>query len=113
MTIYAEAQSSYSSDEAISSAIDDALQQAYQDYPLLHYAEVGQGNAASDQYILSLKHVVHTPNTHIGYFVKNKQITLFSCLDNLLKGAASQAIENINAMYQLPLQTGLLPIRGV
>lgn len=113
MSIYAEAKTSFSSDETISMAIQDALQSAYHDYPLINYAEVGQANTAYDHFILSLKHVVQTPNTHIGYFVKDAQIILFSCIDNLLKGAASQAIENINAIYHLPLQTGLLPIRGV
>ncbi|MBA3535839.1 MAG: N-acetyl-gamma-glutamyl-phosphate reductase [Tatlockia sp.] len=105
MTIYTEAQASFATDEAISAAIEDAYQAAYHDYPLVIYKEIGKSD---DQYILSLKNVVHTSNSHIGYFVKEGQITIFSSIDNLLKGAASQAIENINAFYQLPLQTGLL-----
>lgn len=113
MTIYAQANASFSSDEAIADAINDALQTAYQDYPLLTYQEVGKTTPNEDEFILSLKSVVQTPNTHIGYFVKEGLITLFSSIDNLLKGAASQAIENINAIYQLPVQTGLLPVKGV
>ena len=112
MSIYAEADSSYTSDAAISLALKEAFTTAYKDYPLINYQEVGQGNPAEDQFILALKNVVHTANTHIGYFVKEGQVTLFSSIDNLLKGAASQAIENINAIYNLPLHTGLLPVKG-
>ena len=111
MTIYVEADSSFSSDDAISTAIYAAMQTDYQNYPLLHFQELGKASSYQDHFILSLKNVVQTPNTHIGYFVKDGQITLFSCIDNLLKGAASQAIENINAIYNLPLQTGLLAVK--
>jgi N-acetyl-gamma-glutamyl-phosphate reductase len=110
MTIYTEAKSHLSSDKAIAQAVQEALQTAYGDYSLIHFEEVGAGSPTKDHFILSLKNVVQTPNTHIGYFIKNGQITLFSCIDNLLKGAASQAIENINAIYNLPLHTGLLPV---
>ena len=110
MTIYAQANSHLLSDEAIAKAVQEAFQTAYSNYPLINFDEVGKNSPTKDQFILSLKNVVQTPNTHIGYFVKEGQITLFSCIDNLLKGAASQAIENINAMYHLPLQTGLLPV---
>lgn len=108
MSIYAEATVDFASDEAIAAAVKSALQKAYQDYPLIHYEEVNQED---NQFILSLKNVVGTANTHLAYFINEGQITLFSCIDNLLKGAASQAIENINALYHLPLATGLLPVK--
>jgi N-acetyl-gamma-glutamyl-phosphate reductase len=111
MSIYVNASSHYSSDEAISKAMQEAFQTAYQNYPFIDIHELGTESPMRDQFILSLKNVVHTPNTHIGYVVKDGQITLFSCIDNLLKGAASQAIENINAIFHLPLQTGLMPVR--
>lgn len=111
MSIYTELNSGFSSDSAISTAINNAFVNAYHDYPLLHFSEIGNDNSINDRFILSLKNVIQTPNTHLGYYVKHGQITLYSCIDNLLKGAASQAIENINAIYQLPLQTGLLPTR--
>jgi N-acetyl-gamma-glutamyl-phosphate reductase len=110
MTIYTESAAHFSSDEAIVDAVQKALQTAYKHYPLIHFGEVGAYSPIKDQFILSLKNVVHTPNTHLGFFVNDKQITLFSCIDNLLKGAATQAIENINAIYQFPIQTGLLPV---
>ncbi|WP_419418441.1 N-acetyl-gamma-glutamyl-phosphate reductase [Legionella sp. D16C41] len=109
MTIYAEAQAGLS-DAEIAKAIYNAYHQAYQGYPLVYYQELGQ-EAALDNFILALNQVVDTPNCHIGYFVSSGQITLFACLDNLLKGAASQAVENLNAVYGLPLQTGLLSLQ--
>jgi len=106
MTIYLEAVSS-SSDEAILAAIKEAYLVAYKDYPLVLFQEIGKNNS----FLLSLKNVVQTPQTHIGFVVQEGQITLFSCIDNLLKGAASQAIENINAIYQLPPHTGLFDFK--
>ncbi len=38
-----------------------------------------------------------------------RRVTLVSVIDNLRKGAASQAIENLNLMFGLPSTTGLLP----
>jgi N-acetyl-gamma-glutamyl-phosphate reductase common form len=46
-----------------------------------------------------VKQVVDTPNCLIGGFKVSedgKRATIVSCLDNLLKGAASQALQNIN-----------------
>ena len=108
MSIYANAAKSFSSDEDISAAIEEAYSIAYEDYPLAKIAKINAGNPEHDAYILSLKSVVGTPYVHIAYFVDNGKIFVFSSIDNLLKGAASQAIENINALYQLPLATGLL-----
>lgn len=55
----------------------------------------------------SLKKVVGTAETHIYFKVVGDKLYLFSCLDNLLKGAASQAVENMNLVYHLPVTTGL------
>jgi N-acetyl-gamma-glutamyl-phosphate reductase len=106
MTIYLKAHSSFTSDEEIKNAIFNTFHNAYKEYPLVRYKEVGNDQDA-DKKILALHSVTHTPYCHIGFFVKNGQIILFSSIDNLLKGAASQAIENLNALYRLPLQTGL------
>jgi N-acetyl-gamma-glutamyl-phosphate reductase len=111
MTIYAEAESSEHGDDYLAQEINKAYMNAYAYYPLVNFKEIAKGAGIDDQSILSLKNVVQTPYCHIGYFVKDGQITIFSCIDNLLKGAASQAIENINAMYQLPLETGLLVVK--
>lgn len=37
-----------------------------------------------------------------------KQIAIFSAIDNLVKGAAGQAVQNMNLMFNLPETTGLM-----
>ncbi|HEU5459621.1 MAG TPA: N-acetyl-gamma-glutamyl-phosphate reductase, partial [Pyrinomonadaceae bacterium] len=44
----------------------------------------------------------------IGFAVRGKQIVVFSAIDNLVKGAAGQAIQNMNLMFGLEEKTGLL-----
>ncbi len=49
----------------------------------------------------------------IGYKfdVKCGRIIIVSCIDNLIKGASGQAIQNMNVMFGLPEDTGL-PVLG-
>jgi N-acetyl-gamma-glutamyl-phosphate reductase len=44
----------------------------------------------------------------IGLAARGKQIVVFSALDNLVKGAAGQAVQNMNLMFGLEEKTGLL-----
>ena len=44
----------------------------------------------------------------LGFAVRGKQIVVFSALDNLVKGAAGQAVQNMNLMFGLDEKTGLL-----
>lgn len=54
-------------------------------------------------------HVVRTPRAVIGTTaVDARTLVVTSALDNLLKGAASQAIQNANRLLGLPETTGLL-----
>lgn len=57
-----------------------------------------------------IQHVVRTPFCDIGFYLApdRQRVILVSCLDNLLKGAASQAIENMNLMAGWPQAEGLL-----
>ncbi len=58
-----------------------------------------------------LSAVANTPNAQIGGFKLSedgKRLVLVSVLDNLLKGAASQAIQNINLTFGLPETMGLV-----
>ena len=53
--------------------------------------------------------VLHTNNCEISVCetrIKNKYI-IFSAIDNLIKGAAGQAIQNMNILYKLPEHLGL------
>ena len=44
----------------------------------------------------------------LGFAVRGKQIVVFSAIDNLVKGAAGQAIQNMNLMFGLDEKTGLM-----
>jgi N-acetyl-gamma-glutamyl-phosphate/LysW-gamma-L-alpha-aminoadipyl-6-phosphate reductase len=44
----------------------------------------------------------------IGFASRGKQIVVFSALDNLVKGAAGQAVQNMNLMFGLDEKTGLV-----
>lgn len=57
--------------------------------------------------LAALKHVIHTPFTHISYELVGRKLYVFSTIDNLMKGAASQAIENLNRLLDVPMSTGL------
>ncbi len=44
----------------------------------------------------------------IGFAVRGRQAVIFSALDNLVKGAAGQAVQNMNLMFGLDEKTGLM-----
>jgi N-acetyl-gamma-glutamyl-phosphate reductase len=81
---------------------------SYKDHPLVVY-----GPVKSNSQFLSLKKVVGTAKTHLSYEVVGKKLYLFSCIDNLMKGAASQAIENFNCMFDLKTSTGLTHLENM
>lgn len=57
-----------------------------------------------------LQHVANTNFCDIGFSLDaaGKRMIVVSCLDNLGKGAAGQAIQNLNLMLGIEEQTGLL-----
>jgi N-acetyl-gamma-glutamyl-phosphate reductase len=52
--------------------------------------------------------VVNTNGCHLGVVSSGNTTVIVSAIDNLVKGAAGQAIENLNLMLGLPVETGLL-----
>jgi len=56
-----------------------------------------------------LKDVVNTPRADIGWKLMQggRRAVIVSVIDNLLKGAASQAVQNFNRMYGFPETEGL------
>lgn len=44
----------------------------------------------------------------LGFAARDNQIAVFSAIDNLVKGAAGQAVQNMNLMFGLDEKTGLL-----
>ncbi|RUO71673.1 N-acetyl-gamma-glutamyl-phosphate reductase [Idiomarina ramblicola] len=56
----------------------------------------------------AIKDVVQQPFVDIGWHRQGNQLIVLSAIDNLLKGAASQAIQCINLQLGLPIEEGLL-----
>ena len=54
-------------------------------------------------------HVVNTPFADIGWMVQDRHLVVGFAIDNLMKGAASQAVQNLNLALGLPTEAGLLP----
>ena len=113
ISIYADSATCSMTDEMILEAVSNAYGNAYVDYHLIKFGPVKEKFNLENMTLLSLKHVIGSARTHIGYFVKNGKVFIFSSIDNLLKGAASQAVENFNAVSNLPLETGLLNVEGI
>lgn len=44
----------------------------------------------------------------IGFAARGRQLVIFSAIDNLVKGAAGQAVQNMNLMFGLDEKTGLM-----
>lgn len=82
--------------------VEAAFKEFYSNYPLVEVKAEA-----------TLKKVVGTAQTHISFKVIGDKLYLFSCLDNLLKGAASQAVENFNLIYNFELTLGLEHLEAI
>lgn len=74
---------------------------AYADEPFIHLLPAGQ--------VATLHHTVHSNRCAIGLTLVPHTTTLIitSSIDNLLKGASGQAVQNMNVMAGLPETMGL------
>lgn len=52
--------------------------------------------------------VKNTNFCDIGFATRGRQLVVFTALDNLVKGAAGQAVQNMNLMFGLDETTGLM-----
>ncbi len=55
----------------------------------------------------AIKNVAKTNYCHIFPTVAKGKIIVFSAIDNLIKGASGQAIQNMNILFDLPETMGL------
>ncbi|MGH9467459.1 MAG: N-acetyl-gamma-glutamyl-phosphate reductase [Terriglobales bacterium] len=69
---------------------------AYAGHPFVRV----RGRVGGDDAMPQLRDVVHTNYCDLGWTVRadGKQAVVVSCLDNLIKGAAGQALQNANLM---------------
>ena len=78
-----------------------AYGEAYDGAPLIRVGRPGE--------LPSLRDVVSTPECAIGFRLlpDRRHAVVVSVIDNLLKGAASQAVQNFNRVFGLPETEGL------
>jgi N-acetyl-gamma-glutamyl-phosphate reductase len=81
--------------------VTDALQRAYTAAPFVRL---------TGQELPEIKHVAHTNFCDIGWRVDEARgrLVMVSVLDNLLKGAAGQAVQNLNILLGIDERIGLL-----
>jgi N-acetyl-gamma-glutamyl-phosphate reductase len=48
----------------------------------------------------------------LGFAARGRQVVVFSAIDNLVKGAAGQAVQNMNLMFGLDEKAGLMLVGG-
>ncbi len=79
--------------------VREILESAYANAPLVRCAACAEDVRIAD--------VANTPLTIIGASTDGATAVITCAIDNLLKGAASQAVQNLNAMLDLPTDEGL------
>ena len=79
----------------------DAVYELYHNYYETHlFTHVSKNN-------IDLKQVVNTNKCLIHIEKQGAKIAIHSIIDNLLKGAVGQAVQNMNLLFQLEEETGL------
>ena len=77
--------------------INQLYKDFYTDHSFTHFNET----------MIDLKQVVNTNKCLIHIEKQGNKIVVHSAIDNLLKGASGQAVQNMNLMFGLPETTGL------
>jgi N-acetyl-gamma-glutamyl-phosphate reductase len=93
-TIYARP----TSESVTAEQIAAALHEAYDECPFVR---------VRDEVLPATKYVINTNFCDVGVRASKGRVILMSALDNLLKGASTQAIQNMNLMFGLDETAGL------
>lgn len=83
--------------------VKTSFEKHYRSYPLVEWGEL-----RTMEKKISTKAVSGSAMTYVAFDLDAENLIVFSALDNLLKGAASQAIENLNCIYKFPLYESIL-----
>jgi N-acetyl-gamma-glutamyl-phosphate reductase len=96
-TIYVTFREPHTSEE-----IETCLRGFYVESPMVRVHPAGS--------LPQIQHVVRTSFCDLGFQLApdGRRCIVISCLDNLLKGAAGQAVQNLNVMCGWPETEGLL-----
>ncbi|HMF89315.1 MAG TPA: N-acetyl-gamma-glutamyl-phosphate reductase [Candidatus Angelobacter sp.] len=81
--------------------IEDCLRSFYQQSPWVRIFPYGT--------LPQIQYSLHTNYCDLGFTLApdKKRMVMVSCLDNLMKGAAGQAVQNMNLMFGLSEEEGL------
>lgn len=86
---------------------------AIKDWTLEDYRKVFNDYYAGSHFVfhsdkdIAMKEVVNTNKALLHVEIHNGYVHIASAIDNLIKGAAGQAVQNMNLMFGLPEDTGL------
>jgi N-acetyl-gamma-glutamyl-phosphate reductase len=82
-------------------AVETLFRKTYAGRPMVRIWKAGS--------LPELQHVAHTNFCDIGFALdaSERRLVIVSCLDNLGKGAAGQAVQNFNHLLEIEEQTGL------
>ena len=75
----------------------EAYKEFYADAAFTHYSDKS----------IDLKQVVNTNKALVHVEKYGNKLLITSCIDNLLKGAVGQAVQNMNIMFSLDEMAGL------
>ena len=78
-------------------AAEELYKTYYAKHPFVHVSDT----------MIDLKQVLNTNKAVIFLEKVNGQLIIHSAIDNLLKGASGQALQNMNLMYEIEEKTGL------
>jgi len=87
-------------EDVVEGDLRDLYTDAYMEEPFVRVLPAGQQ--------ASLAHVNHTNQCAIGLTLVGRTLILTSAIDNLVKGAAGQAIQNMNVVFGCPETYGLM-----
>lgn len=98
-TIYATVKDGITETDVI-----DSYKSAYENEPFVHVLESGE--------LPQMKHVAGTNSCQLSVQLDERtgRLLVLSVIDNLGKGAAGQAVQNMNIMFGLPEKSGLTTI---
>jgi N-acetyl-gamma-glutamyl-phosphate reductase len=81
-------------------ALREQYENVYADEPFVHLLPPGQ--------VATLAHVTHTNHCVLGLTPAGDTLIITAAIDNLLKGASGQAVQNMNLIFGLEETAGLL-----
>jgi N-acetyl-gamma-glutamyl-phosphate reductase len=85
----------------IAEAVEDCMKKFYADSAFVRVFPAGK--------LPQIQYSLHTNYCDIGFTLApdGKRLVIVSCLDNLVKGAAGQAVQNMNVMFGWNEEEGL------